>query len=132
MHFVKTIDVDESISKYIIGLEFQEGLSFEEMWNAKILRQNYDGDFKAYLIAQNVNLYFAINDKIDVAVQIVSKQEQSIYEELAKAFSVDEIPILCQMFKAEDKDEADMHKQRLSIKSKATLKGMQSILKLRI
>ena len=35
---------------------------------AKKLRSNYDGEFKAYFIAQNVNLYFSINDNLDVAV----------------------------------------------------------------
>ena len=35
---------------------------------AKQLRSNYEGDFKAFFIAQNVNLYFSINDNLDVAV----------------------------------------------------------------
>ena len=49
---------------------------------AKLLRKNYDGDFKAFFIEQNVNLYFSINVNLDVAVQISSKQESVIYEEL--------------------------------------------------
>jgi len=66
---------------------------------AQLLRKNYDGDFKAFFIEQNVDLFFSINDNLDVAVQISSKQESIIYEELEKAFVEEDIPILCQYFK---------------------------------
>lgn len=68
MIFVKSIDVSASITQYIIDLELTEDLTFEERQNCIQLRANFDGDFKAFFIPENVNLFFSINDNLDVAI----------------------------------------------------------------
>lgn len=99
---------------------------------AKKLRVNYDGDFRAYFISDNVNLHFSINDNLDIAVQLTSKQEDCIRQELEKAFNSDDIPTLWQLFNCNDEEMRENHKVRLSQESKAILKNMQPILKMRI
>ena len=129
---VKSIEVNTSISQYILELELQEGVSFKDKQDAQLLRKNYDGDFKAFFIEQNVSLFFSINDNLDVAVQITSKQELSIYEELQKAFIEEDIPTLCQYLSCEEEEHTDVHRHRLSQESKATLRHMHPVLKMRI
>jgi predicted transcriptional regulator len=77
-------------------------------------------------------LFFSINDNLDVAVQLANKQEHNIQEELARAFNLDDIPTLWQMFRTDDIIEQEAHKMRLSQESKVVLKNMQTLLKNRI
>ena len=51
-------------------------------------------NFQSYFIEKNVKLRVGINNNLDIVVEIISKIEQELFEELIKAFPEEDILIL--------------------------------------
>lgn len=67
----------------------------EKLQESLDLKDKYIGqEFQSYFIAENVILKFDINDNLDVIIEISSKMEFELYEELRKTFPEDDIKIL--------------------------------------
>ena len=68
------------------------------------MKDKYIGqEFQSYFIAENVILKFDINDNLDVIIEISSKMEFELYEELRKTFPEDDIKILKKIAKRRQK-----------------------------
>jgi len=89
MRFVKTVNVNQAIKKYIEDcIDTCEDM--DDFAKAKKMRYALDGDYQTYFIENNVHYEFDINDNRDLIVQISNKLEIELFDQIAKTFPDDD------------------------------------------
>lgn len=98
MVFLKTIDVKDSVFKYIDDLKKADPLFF---MNTKSL-SSFHEDYQAHFIQDNAVYIYQLNDKQDVAVQISNKKEDEVRQIVNKSFDTEDLKVLKMIFEKED------------------------------
>ena len=96
--YMKTIDVKESIDKYIEQIKEADPINFH---NSGL--KNFDDDYQTHFLEQNQILSFRINDNMDVGIQISSKKESELKEVMNKTFDPDDLEIFKKVVELEEK-----------------------------